>query len=217
MTIDAFEMALVHQVFRNELTQAPSLIRQVQPGDTQRARVISAHLENIMMVLHHHHAAEDDLLWPLLRMRAPVNSADVMRMQDEHLAVDAAMSQLTAARSRWSATADHRHAEELIDSVEELSARLAEHLADEEQHIVPLINAHITTQEWNAVLARAAAVLNRKNIQFVLAFGSFVLQDSSAEERRRFLDGVPMGPRILLRLFGNRAFDSYRAKVYGAR
>jgi iron-sulfur cluster repair protein YtfE (RIC family) len=216
MAIDAFEMALIHQTFRDELAKAPGLIRGVRAGDTRRSKVVSDHVVNIMSLLHHHHEAEDDILWPLLRTRVPVSANDCTRMQDEHLAVAAAMDRVANLRSLWAETADPGRADELIAAVDDLSARLAEHLADEEEHVVPLINAHITTEEWNVLLARGAAALNRKNVQFVLAFASFVLQDASTDERRRFMAGVPAGPRLLLKVFGQRAFDSYRARVYSS-
>jgi iron-sulfur cluster repair protein YtfE (RIC family) len=217
MTIDAFEMALIHQTFRDELHKAPGLIGDVKPGDTGRSKVVSDHLVNIISILHHHHAAEDDLLWPLLRARVAAAGADVSRMQDEHTDIAKAMDKVEAVRLLWAATAEPEHAERLIDSVEELSALLDNHLADEEEHVVPLINAHITGAEWEQLLARGAAFLSPKNVRFALAFAEFALEGASPDQRRRFLDGVPAGPRVLLRLFGRRAFNSYRAKVYGAR
>ena len=84
MATDAFEMALIHRVFRRELAHAPDLIRSVVAGDTKRSKVVSAHLCNIFSVLHHHRAAEDDLLWPMLRARLPLRVQDVARMQEEH-------------------------------------------------------------------------------------------------------------------------------------
>jgi Hemerythrin HHE cation binding domain len=65
----AFDMAMVHRAFRNELHSIPALIRAVGVGDAQRAAVVAAHLDFIVTVLHHHHAAEDDLVWPKLHAR----------------------------------------------------------------------------------------------------------------------------------------------------
>ena len=111
MAVDASEMAMVHRVFRDELHDAPGLVRGVAVGDTGRSMVVGAHLDFIVAGLHHHHAAEDELLWPKLRT--------------ERLAVE----------------------------VEELSLRTGEHLTDEESAVVPLINAHVTEQEWREVTA----------------------------------------------------------------
>jgi hypothetical protein len=58
----AFEMTMVHRVFRNELPRVPGPITSVHAGDAERAAVVNAHLSFIVAVLHHHHAAEDDLI-----------------------------------------------------------------------------------------------------------------------------------------------------------
>lgn len=178
--------------------------------------MVSAHLGNIFSVLHHHHAAEDDLLWPMLRARVSLSEQDVARMQDEHAAIAESMENVQSLRKLWAATADSELAEKLIAPVNDLSARVDAHLEDEEQHIVPLINAHITAAEWQECLDRGAAFLTPKNVRFTLAFGGFVLEDASANERRRFLAGIPLPPRLLLRLFGERALCSYRTRIYGS-
>jgi iron-sulfur cluster repair protein YtfE (RIC family) len=176
---------------------------------------VSEHLVNIMAILHHHHLAEDELLWPLLRVRVAAAGADVSRMRDEHADIAKAMDDVDAVRPAWAASADSVGAQRLIDAVGALSMLLDNHLADEEERVVPLINAHVSRAEWEQLLARGAAILTPKNIRFVLAFAEFALAGASPDERRRFMNGVPAGPRLLLRLFGRRAFNSYRAKVYG--
>ena len=114
MATDAFEMALIHRVFRRELAHAPDLIRSVVAGDTKRSKVVSAHLCNVFSVLHHHHAAEDDLLWPMLRARLPLRVQDVARMQEEHTAIAESIEKVAAITTRWAATADPELAENLI-------------------------------------------------------------------------------------------------------
>ena len=153
--------------------------------------MVSADLGNIFSVLHHHHAAEDYLLWPMLRARVSLSEQDVARMQDEHAAIAEPMENVQSLRKLWAATADSELAEKLIAPVNDLSARVDAHLEDEEQHIVPLINAHITAAEWQECLDRGAAFLTPKNVRFTLAFGGFALEDASADERRRFLAGIP--------------------------
>ena len=105
MATDAFEMALIHRVFRRELAHAPDLISSVVAGDTKRSKVVSAHLCNVVSVLHHHHAAEDDQLWPTLRARLPLRVQDLARMQEEHTAIAESIAKVAAITTRWAATA----------------------------------------------------------------------------------------------------------------
>ncbi|KUI23305.1 hypothetical protein AU193_00645 [Mycobacterium sp. GA-1285] len=62
-------MAMIHRTFRAEFDNLTRLIRDVDPGDTNRARTVGAYLNNMISVLHHHHAAEDEVLWPKLSTR----------------------------------------------------------------------------------------------------------------------------------------------------
>ncbi len=54
MPIEAFDMAIVHRVFRSELDAARGLVRGVRAGDTERAKLVGDHLSFIVAALHHH-------------------------------------------------------------------------------------------------------------------------------------------------------------------
>ena len=72
MLTDAFDMAIVHRVFRTEL------------HDTKRSAIVGDHLKFIVAGLHHHHAAEDELIWPKLHARAPARAAEIARIENQH-------------------------------------------------------------------------------------------------------------------------------------
>ncbi|HEY6574853.1 MAG TPA: hemerythrin domain-containing protein [Mycobacterium sp.] len=153
MAVDAFEMAMVHRVFRDELHDAPGLVRGVGVGDTGRSTVVGAHLDFIVAGLHHHHAAEDELLWPKLRARVPAESAAVARMESAHHSIADATTRVQAMLPSWVRAPEASATERLAVEVEELSLRTGEHLTDEESAVVPLIDAHVTEQEWREVTA----------------------------------------------------------------
>lgn len=216
MPTDAFEMAIVHRVFRNELRNAPGLIREVEAGDTERSAIVGGHLDFIAAALHHHHAAEDELIWPKLHARAPARAAEITRMEGAHRGIADSVATVQAMLPSWATSADARQAGQLVPAVEKLSALVDEHLADEERNVVPLITEHVTPQAWQEALDRGAAFLSRKNVRLGLVLAGFVLDAASAEEGRRFVAGVPLPQRTLWLLFGKRTFAAYRAKLYGA-
>jgi hemerythrin-like domain-containing protein len=216
MPTDAFDMAIVHRVFRNELHNAPTLVRDVKAGDTNRSAIVGAHLDFIVAALHHHHAAEDDLIWPKLHARVPSYAVDILRMESAHRGIADADAKVHALVASWELSADTRLAEQLAVSIEDLSARVDEHLGDEERNVVPLINEHITTDEWQEAVGRAAEFISRRNLKLGLVLGGYVLDAASADEARRILCNVPLPQRTLIRLFAKRTFASYRSKVYGA-
>jgi hemerythrin-like domain-containing protein len=226
MPIDAFEMALVHNVFRSELESAPELIRGVQPGQRSRLRRVSGHIANVLAALHHHHMAEDELLWPLLHARTPLHATDIQRMESEHELIAKAVGNVAFLLTNWitashSATADiatqTEAADMLVSDVMALGELAGGHLEVEEMRVVPLINENMTDAEWRAVTERGGSFLSARNMWFGLAFAGMALEACTVDERRSFLAAMPAPQRLLVKLFGRRAAASYCARLKGAR
>jgi hypothetical protein len=211
---DAFDMLLVHEVFRNELHDIPALIRGVPPREVKRSTVVGDHVTFILAALHHHHMAEDELLWWKLRERVPASAEVIGRMEDAHAVIADGVEQVQAQLRPWVATADHQSAERLAACVEDLSRHVDDHLGDEERHVVPLIDEHITDDEWRAATARGAAFMSRRNVKLALVLGGMVLDACSVEDRQRFLTGVPLPQRLLVRLLADRTCAKYRTELY---
>jgi hypothetical protein len=209
----AFEMAMVHRFFRNELRGVPELINGVRAGDAKRAAVVNAHLSFIVAVLHHHHAAEDDLIWPKLHARVPLCDNDICRMEDEHRAIAAGVDTAKATGSVWAKTGAPSAAERLRTAVDELIGLVDVHLDDEERDVVPLIEDCITAPEWKKVTARGASFL-RAHPRLGLVFAGCVLEGVSDEDKHRFLAGVPSAARMMWQLVGARTYEGYRARLY---
>jgi iron-sulfur cluster repair protein YtfE (RIC family) len=212
--IDTSDMLFAHRVFRRELRGAPGLIAGVDAGDTQRSALVADHLGYMVAGLHHHHAAEDELLWPPLRTRVPTSEAKIQQMEDAHAAIAESVETVEAVRMPWRTSASAELAAQLIGATEDLSARVDTHLDDEEQHILPLISQHITAGEWKHVVKRGAEFLPKN--EMALVFIGLTLQNLTPDEQRQFLAGMPMAARILWKLFGDRTFEAYRTKLYGA-
>jgi hemerythrin-like domain-containing protein len=214
MPTDAFDMAIVHRVFRNELHNAPKLIRDVNAGDRRRSAIVGDHLNFIVAALHHHHAAEDELIWPKLHAPAGTHVADIARMQDQHRGVAEAVAQVQSLIAAWVTSADSQRTDGLVSAVEDLSARVDERLADEELNAVPLINEYISPGEWQEAIGRAAEFLSRKNLWLGLVLGGYVLDAATDDEGRRLLANVPLPKRFLAQRLGKRPFTSYQKKIY---
>jgi Hemerythrin HHE cation binding domain len=209
----AFEMAMVHRFFRNELHRVPGLINGVGAGDVKRAAVVNAHLSFIVAVLHHHHAAEDDLIWPKLHARVPLYDHDIRRMEDEHRAIAAGIHTAKATGSAWAKTGAPSASEQLRKAVDALTGLVDAHLDDEERDVVPLIEDCITAPEWKKVTARGASFL-RTHPRLGLVFAGCVLEGVPDEDKHRFLAGVPWAARMMWQLVGTRTYEGYRAKLY---
>ncbi|MDT5363512.1 MAG: hypothetical protein QOC69_5274 [Mycobacterium sp.] len=213
--IDTSDMLFAHRLFRHELRNAPELIGGVEAGDTKRSALIADHLGYIVAALHHHHTAEDDLLWPALHTRVPATSdLTIKQMEDAHAAIAEAVEKVQTVRMPWRTSAGPELAAQLIAATEDLSARVDTHLEDEEQNILPLINQHITADEWKSCVKRGAEGMPTNTMALVLL--GLTLQNLTPDEQRQFLAGIPMAARILWKLLGQRTFDTYRTKIYGS-
>ena len=110
MPVDAFEMALVHRVFRDELRCAPMLISSAQPGPLKQLKRVADHIANVLSALHHHHMGEDELLWSELQDRISQQSKDIRRMETEHelIATSAGKGLIAARRLAYLSRLHHR-------------------------------------------------------------------------------------------------------------
>jgi hemerythrin-like domain-containing protein len=215
MPSDAVDMLVVHRAFRREFHQMPGLISAVLAHDTARAKVVADHVKFMVAALHHHHAAEDDLVWPKLRSRAPAYEADVERMSEEHTEIAAAADHVTGLLPTWTRSAESALTEQLSAASGKLSACVDRHLDDEERNAVPLIEEHLTQQEWAATVKQAASFISARNLRLGIVLGGLVLDRASGDERRKILSGAPIPQRLVVRLFARRSLAAYRRRLYG--
>jgi hypothetical protein len=213
MAVDAQDMALVHRVFRREFHDLPALIAAVPAGDTARAKVVGNHLQFMVDALHHHHAAEDKLGWPVLLGRVPEHAAVIERMAGEHVRIAEAVTRTQSLLAQWQAQGDQAVADELSSCVAELTTLVVEHLDDEERNAVPIIENHLTPDEWQAAINRGAAFLS-SHPRLGIVLGGLVLDYAAPDERQKFLAGVPLPQRMLVRLLSARVTAAYRRRLY---
>lgn len=212
MTIPARteEMAVVHRVFRRGFPMVAGLIRRTPPGATGRSEVIAAHLDFLLHGIHRHHTGEDDNIWPRLLERAAVQAELVDRMEAQHAVIAELSERVRSRLGDWRGSATD--GEQLAAAIDEFTATLVEHLDDEEAHVVPLIRAHITAQEWEHFGRQAFEKFTDQ--EKLIAIGT--LEDvATPEEAAWFTSGLPFPIKIMWRLAGRRRYHRYIMKVRG--
>jgi hemerythrin-like domain-containing protein len=213
MSSDPFQMSMIHNTFRSELSNLPGLIMAVAPGDTKRSAIVGDYLGNMIAVLQHHHAAEDELLWPKLRARTYGGAIDLAA--GEHMHIAELIDKVQSIRAAWTHSADSRLAEQLSAAVNDMSANANEHFDREEQNILPLLGQYITPKEWKDFIDRGAAYVNPRNLWFALAYAGCLLHDATPNEQKRFIASLPLALRMVLKFLGERAYVTYRTRLYG--
>jgi iron-sulfur cluster repair protein YtfE (RIC family) len=211
---DVHDMVVVHRVFRREFRLIPELVRQVQPGDTDRATVIADHARLVLTGLHGHHTGEDELLWPKLLERAAPDAELIHRMEAQHERVAEAIDRIEPALDRWQAEARPAVTEEVASAFDALRTALLEHLADEEEHILPLAARHVSQAEWDELGEHGVGETKKKDLPIL--FGA-IAEEATPEEMVQILGTVPPPVRILARTLFAWQYRRYVNRVRNGR
>ena len=209
---DTAEMVFVHNSFRQQFGALPGLVRAVPDGDVARAAVLVDFLAELTTSLHHHHEGEDELMWPLLLERAPLDSALILAMEEQHERIAELYRRAEENAATFGRTADLDSGAELADTLAELDAALTEHLHDEEVHILPLVEQVMTVAQWEALGERGRAGIPKDR---QLVFLGFLLNANTPERGREFLRSMPAPARIAWKLMGRRMFAKEYRRIYG--
>ncbi|WP_328584836.1 hemerythrin domain-containing protein [Streptomyces sp. NBC_00370] len=209
--VDTHEMVLIHRVLRREFGQLPRLFRAAA-GDRARSRVIGAHAREMLTFLHTHHTGEDELLFPLLRERAALDPELMDRMDAQHAQVDDAVTAVDAELPAWTASADAAAGERMAARIDTMMPTLIEHLAEEEQDILPIVAITLTQREWDALGKHGmrAIPLTRR-----LVILGHITEETDDAERRRFMKVVPAPARVAYKLIGHRQFTRETTAIRG--
>ncbi|MGW1530273.1 hemerythrin domain-containing protein [Streptomyces sp. NPDC002159] len=208
---DVRDMYMAHTMMRREFRLLPKLVRDVAPGDVTRSEVVGAHAELMCLVLHLHHEGEDVVLWPLLLERGGDDAlAIVPTMEEQHRAIERAHADVTSQLSAWRATA--HGGDQLADALEGLLSVLLDHMALEEQTILPLAAEHVTAAEWDQMGQHGMEKSPKKTLP--LTFG-MVMYEGDPEVVKAVLAHAPLLARLLMPIIGPRLYASHAKRVHG--
>ncbi|MEV6846707.1 hemerythrin domain-containing protein [Actinoplanes sp. NPDC051411] len=207
------EMIMVHTAFRREFGLMPELIRDVAEGDRERAGIVADHVGMIGGILHHHHSGEDRVLWPHLLQRCPEELAPLVHsMEEHHDRIGNLGSQLAKTVDAWRADADTVSRDAAADLLDQLLPVLHEHLGTEEQRVLPLVEKHITGDEWDGMVAESAASTPPEMLPLALGMMMYEGDPSAVQDA---LDNIPAEVRAVVAEQAPAAYAAYAQRVYG--
>ena len=70
--IDVRDMAIIHRTFRNVYEESARLVRAAPTPSPGRVTFLADHIDFAIKALHVHHDGEDEMLYPKLIERVPV-------------------------------------------------------------------------------------------------------------------------------------------------
>ncbi|WP_328356224.1 hemerythrin domain-containing protein [Streptomyces sp. NBC_00445] len=212
---DSRDMYAVHIMFRREFEALPALIRGVAAHDRARTQIVADHVALMVDFLHVHHRGEDDHCWPKLASRGPQDVAPIVElMQSQHKIVDAVLQDAERQTATWRASGTVGDRDALAATIDGLLSPLFEHLDTEEKNILPLIDRHLTADEWADVGNKSLVNVPRSKVPVL--FG-MLLQDASSEHRALFKEAIPTPVFAMMSRVGPIALKRYRRKVFASR
>lgn len=209
----AREMHMVHTAFRREFGLAPDLVRGVTAGDRERAEIVADHIALMGRLLELHHGGEDHDIWPRLLERYPEEIQPLVHgMEKQHARIAELDQSLTAALATWRSDGSHDSRDRALNTLEQLLSVLREHLGEEEDYVVPLIEKHITGDEWDAMVAAGAVETPPETLP--LNFG-IVMYEGDPATIQDVLNNMPEEVRAFISEAAPRAYAEYATRLYG--
>jgi hemerythrin-like domain-containing protein len=210
---DTRDMAAVHTMFRREFGSMPELVLGVAAGDAERTAVVADHVLFVSRMLELHHAGEDEYIWPLLREHGGAEIELLMDvMECQHEDIHKARLLVDDAVRTWRASASAEDRESLVEAVQALVPRLEDHLALEEERVLPLIERHLSEAEY-ARLGEEGAV--HTPTELLPTTVGMVIHGSAPEVVEAIVKVMPAEARPVTKEIATAAYAAYAEKVYG--
>jgi hypothetical protein len=210
---DTRDMRAVHTVFRRELGLGPALVRAVPPDDRTRTALVASHLELVSQLLHAHHAGEDKHLWPRLRARGAKGDAAVVdAMEEQHEGIHRSLLHVTDTLESWRKSPSAHTRDALAAAIARLLPFATEHLDDEEERALPLIEKYITAAEYAVEVKEALSEVPPDKLPVL--FGMLMYETAPAVVDT-IVSQMPPAVQRDIRQVSSRAYSAHAKDVYG--
>ncbi len=206
------DRVVVNRALLREFRLLPGLISGVEPGDKPRAEVVGEHCADFTTAMRDQLVADEDLLYPKLAERSPERVEFLGSMRERGAALRSAVSEIAALLPPFVVDVEAEVRDRLADVVRPVSAELTGYLTDQERHVLPLVQQHLTAEEWSQVGQRSVHGVDQKKM--ILYLGA-LLEDASEEERATYLGRLPIGARWMWRVAGRKGYERYVSLVRG--
>lgn len=150
--VDMSMMYVMHHAFRRDLAAFAAAAGRTPATDRKAWRAMAERWETFSTALHHHHSGEDAGLWPALMERADAEGQAVLEaMEAEHSEIDPILEACGTGFARLAEQPDEDARRALAVRLVAGKERLGEHMRHEETDAIALIQALLTSEEWEAI------------------------------------------------------------------
>jgi hypothetical protein len=209
---------VLHQLVRRELRLLADLGGWAPFDEAERTLTLGRHAELIGRVLLHHHAVEREAVWPALLRAVPADRTAEVRAAlqdwtDRCARIDSMLRDVATAARQWCVTGTAHARDVFAAGCRALADAVDAQTTEEEAVLPPLLGEHLQVGDWAAIARSAHCRLSPREQLLVLGL---VLEDASAGDRTRLLNGVTPATRLAWRLHGARDYRSAVVRLRGA-
>ncbi|MGN6696444.1 MAG: hemerythrin domain-containing protein [Aquihabitans sp.] len=191
-TPDTTSYRLVHRALRTSARRLAEVTDGYDRQDPRRTRALVRWCEGFVAEIHCHHTIEDDAMFPGLVAQAPETAALIERTDADHAAMDRIMGRLEYGVKQLAMGGSPNR---LHDAALDLADLLDDHLAFEDQHVIPAFEQHFTAEEYAALDAKALEILGvSKQALFTVPF---ILSHANPMEYAHLWKTAPLPFKLL--------------------
>lgn len=185
----------MHKAMRADARRLVDAIEALPDGDNNCAEGLGRAFAEIVSLIHDHHWTEDDVMYPFLLGRVGTFENDAIRLEDDHVELDAGMARINArfrllahqlTPALWRDTRSH-----LADEARTFEDVLGDHLDGEEAVVVPAFESQLTEADHETLRKEEAKLTTYRHMKMAVPW---VLANATPEEEA---DLRTTAPRLL--------------------
>jgi hemerythrin superfamily protein len=182
----------MHKAMRADSQRLIGAVDTLPDGDTHHAAALGRAFAAIAGLIHDHHWTEDDVMYPFLLDRVPTFEDDAIRLEDDHVELDAAMARINArfrllahqlSTRLWQDTRGH-----LREEAAAFDRVLVEHLDREEAVVVPPFESLLSEADQHALQKEEAKLSTYRHMRMAVPW---VLANATPEEEANLRATAP--------------------------
>jgi hemerythrin-like domain-containing protein len=206
----------IHKAMRADGPRLATAIGRLPDEDRDAAAALGRAFAALMGMIHDHHWTEDDVLYPFLMERVDTFEADAVRLEDDHVDLDAAMARINArfrllahtiSPKLWADARKH-----LADDASAFGDILVDHLDREESIVIPAIDTHLSEAEHHTLQKQLSKLTTYHHMKTA---APWVLANASPDEERELRAGAPRLMALMHDHLWDKPFRKLMAPLYG--
>ena len=207
----------IHKAMRADSERLIGAVKGLPSGDTEQADALGRAFAAVVGLIHDHHRTEDDVMYPFLLDHVSTFEEDAIRLEDDHVELDAAMARISArfrllahqlSARLWQDTRSH-----LTDEAGAFRDVLVGHLDREEAVVIPAVESVLSAADRQTLHKEESKLATYRHMKMAVPW---VLANATPEEAAELRATAPRLLSVVQDRVWERGFSRVMAPLYGS-